>query len=193
MNYSVINNLPIDFCYRDYSLESLKNNADWFFENKSTRLEILKTAVSSQYQCDFLDYSCDSLKLLAKWLNSTFEKVPLTTSQLEEKRAKTASYIDIEDWRLSDISLSMVFDVGVFLGEMMIYNHQGLEWQQYLKNKKNNDYGHMIIDLGKIYMNPIWLVYIQVLKMADGSFSETCLSDIYNVWCDFMKSKLATM
>ena len=29
--------------------------------------------------------------------------------------------------------------------------------------------------------------------MADGSFSETCLSDIYNVWCDFMKSKLATM
>lgn len=193
MNYSVINNLPIDFCYRDYSLESLKNNADWFFENKSTRLEILKTAVSSQYQCDFLDYSCDSLKLLAKWLNSTFEKVPLTTSQLEEKRAKTASYIDIEDWRLSDISLSMVFDVGVFLGEMMIYNHQGLEWQQYLKNKKNNDYRHMIIDLGKIYMNPIWLVYIQVLKMADGSFSETCLSDIYNVWCDFMKSKLATM
>ena len=193
MNYSVINNLPIDFCYRDYSLESLKNNADWFFENKSTRLEILKTAVSSQYQCDFLDYSCDSLILLAKWLNSTFEKVPLTTSQLEEKRAKTASYIDIEDWRLSDLSLSMVFDVGVFLGEMMIYNHQGLEWQQYLKNKKNNDYGHMIIDLGKIYMNPIWLVYIQVLKMADGSFSETCLSDIYNVWCDFMKSKLATM
>ena len=189
MNYSVINNLPIDFCYRDYSLESLKSNADWFFENKSTRLEILKTAVSSQYQCVILDYSCDSLILLAKWLNSTFEKVPLTTSQLEEKRAKTASYIDIEDWRLSDISLSMVFDVGVFLGEMMIYNHQGLEWQQYLKNKKNNDYGHMIIDLGKIYMNPIWLVYIQVLKMADGSISETCLSDIYNVWCDFMKSK----
>lgn len=189
MNYSVINNLPIDFCYRDYSLESLKNNADWFFENKSTRLEILKTAVSSQYQCYFLDYSCDSLILLAKWLNSTFEKVPLTTSQLEEKRAKTASYIDIEDWRLSDISLSMVFDVGVFLGEMMIYNHQGLEWQQYLKNTKNNDYGHMIIDLGKIYMNPIWLVYIQVLKIADGSFSETCLSDIYNVWCDFLHSK----
>lgn len=189
MNYSVINNLPIDFCYRDYSLESLKNNADWFFENKSTRLEILKTAVSSQYQCDFLDYSCDSLILLAKWLNSTFEKVPLTTSQLEEKRAKTASYIDIEDWRLSDISLSMVFDVGVFLGEMMIYNHQGLEWQQYLKNTKNNDYGHMIIDLGKIYMNPIWLVYIQVLKMADGSFSKTCLSNLYKVWCDFLKYK----
>ena len=44
MNYSVINNLPIDFCYRDYSLESLKNNADWFFENKSTRLEILNYA-----------------------------------------------------------------------------------------------------------------------------------------------------
>ena len=83
----------------------------------------------------------------------------------------------------------MVFDVGVFLGEMMIYNHQGLKWQQYLKNKHNNDYGHVVINLGKIYMNPIWLVYIQVLKMADGSFSETCLSDIYNVWCDFMKSK----
>ena len=47
----------------------------------------------------------------------------------------------------------------------------------------------MVINWGKVSMNPIWLVYIQVLKMADGSFSETCLSDIYNVLCDFMKSK----
>lgn len=187
MNYNIINNLPIDFCYNNFNRNSLKSNADWFFNNKSERISILKTAVSSQYQCDFFDYSCDSLILLAKWLNSNFEKVPLTTSQLEEKRAKTASYIDIEDWRLSDASLSMIFDVGIFLGEMMINNHQGLKWQQYLKNKNNNDYGHMIIDLGKISMNPIWLVYIQVLKMADGFFSETCLSNLYKIWSDYLQ------
>ena len=185
MNYSIISNLPIDFRYKEYSQKHLKSNADWFYNNKSERLSILKTAVTHQHQCNLLDYSCDTLILLARWLNNNFEKIPLTASQLEKKRAENASYIKIEEWRLSDESLSMVFDVGVFLGEMMIFNHSYLEWQQYLRNKNNNDYGHMVINLGKVSMNPIWLVYIQVLKMADGSFSETCLSDIYNVWCDF--------
>ena len=188
MSYKIINNLPIDFCYNDYDRKSLKGFSDWFFNNKSERIAILVEELNSDHQCWSPDYTRTSLDLLAKWLSRNIEKVPLTASQYRKKRLITPSYIDIQEWRLSDSSLSRIFDVGVYFGEMMIYHHHELKWEQYLKNKKNNDYGHMIINMGNISMNPIWLVYIQALKIVNGIYSETCLSDLYETWCDFLQN-----
>ena len=188
MSYNIINNLPIDFCYNDYDRKSLKVFSDWFFNNKSERIAILVEELNSDHQCWSPDYTRASLDLLAKWLSRNIEKVPLTASQYRKKRLITPSYIDIQEWRLSDSSLSRIFDVGVYFGEMMIYHHHELKWEQYLKNKKNNDYGHMIINMGNISMNPIWLVYIQALKIVNGIYSETCLSDLYETWCDFLQN-----
>ena len=55
---------------------------------------------------------------------------------------------------------------------------------QYLKNRKNVDFGHMVIKLGKSEMNPVWLLYIFSLKVVDERERKDGLLGLYKIWED---------
>lgn len=78
-------------------------------------------------------------------------------------------------------------DVGIYLGDTMIFNNKDLKWEQYTKNKRENNYGHMVIKIRNLEMNPIWLIYILAIKIAKGVRKENGILEIYQIWCNILK------
>ena len=66
----------------------------------------------------------------------------------------------------------------------MIQNHKNknLKWTQFLGSRKNVDFGHMIIKLDKLEMNPVDLVYVFCLKVVDDRDEEDGLLGYYKIW-----------
>lgn len=167
---------PQDLALEAFSSKELKLYATTFFEKKSERLAELINRVSVDLEINpsELDLSENSLKLLEKWFVSQVEFVKLTKKEYEQKRSSIPDYIKIEDVKFSSNTFSLIFDVGIYFGETFIRKYPFLKWEQYFK--KTVDYGHMVIVVGKLPMNPFRLLSVVCWKILhknkDISFTE---------------------
>lgn len=184
-DYNVINNLPFGFDFYNRSQKELKKYSEWFFQNKELRIAELSHAVE-QYigKTWHKDYSICSFNELNLFLLENITSEPLTKDGLEKKRKIIPSHININPCDLTVKSLSLLVDTGIYWGEVIIKNHSLLHWEQYLpKNKNLVDYGHMVIVLeNHPPINPIWLMYIQGLKIIRKKASQNFLTDLYAIW-----------
>uniref|UniRef100_UPI0026F2B85D hypothetical protein n=1 Tax=uncultured Duncaniella sp. TaxID=2768039 RepID=UPI0026F2B85D len=119
---------------------------------------------------------------------SEFMKREITTEPLEEEyyaslRAKIPDYIDIPTNDLSRKSRSLLFDMGIYLGEVFIRTHHKLRWEQ---NKyKEADRGYMVIRINDglaPFFSPLWVIFILGGKVTDNTFVENGLLDVYNIY-----------
>lgn len=189
--YNIINDLPICYDFRNHNENELELYKKWFIENKNKRLNELKNIVNNTIEFEEWksDLSVSSLEELGKWLIDNTKTEKLSKKEFEEKKNKFPSYIDVQDWDFTIKTKSILIDVGIYLGEVVINNNNSLKWRQYTsKNKKDIDYGHMVIQIKNDYMNPVWLIYIQGLKIAHGtSKGKSLLSNLYAIWTDKAK------
>ncbi len=159
-----------------------------FWETKEIRLKKLIDNVASD--CNInpseLDFSEESLAVFDRWLVSHVECVKLTKEEYEWKREHIPDYIDIDDWKFSDETFSSIINVGLYLGEVMIRKHPELKWEQCLNGKKNINYGLMIIRVGKVEMNPMGLVDVTCLKIANKNKSPKRLHEIVHLWEEYL-------
>lgn len=186
-DYNVISNLPYGFDFRNQNRKEIAAYKTWFVENESIRLAELKNRVrQSNYSNINLDVSPNSLIGLGDFMAETIKKETLSKSQFEELRNRIPEYINIDSWDLTLESRSLLIDIGVYWGNVLIKNHPHLAWSQYIsRNKKDVNFGHMVIQINKdSYVNPIWLMYIQGLKVAKGTFERTSLYNLYIWWSE---------
>ena len=174
--YNIINNLPIGLDFYNYDKKKVKLYSDWFVNNKLIRVEELTHVIvaDTQFKTWRPDYSEESLTLLSE-------------NEYEEKKTSFSSEIHVENWDLSLATYSKIMDVGIYLGDTMIFNNKDLKWEQYTKNKRENNYGHMVIKIRNLEMNPIWLIYILAIKIAKGVRKENGILEIYQIWCNILK------
>lgn len=167
---------PQDLTLETFSSKELKKYAATFFEKKSERLAELINRVSADLDINpsELDFSENSLEIIENWFVSQVEFVKLTKKEYEQKRNSIPSYIQIEDVKFSSNTFSLIFDVGIYFGETFIRKYPFLKWEQYFK--KTVDYGHMVIIVGKLPMNPFRLLSVVCWKILhknkDISFTE---------------------
>ena len=163
--------------------------SNWFSNNKDIRIEELTHAIVSDSQ--FItwrpDYSEKSLTLLSHWFFNNVELEDISDNEYEKIRSSVSSDIYVDKWDLSLATYSKIMDVGIYLGDTMIFNNKDLKWEQYIKNKRDNNYGHMVIRIRNIEMNPIWLIYILAIKIAKGERKENGIIEIYKIWCNILK------
>jgi hypothetical protein len=183
--YHIINNLPFGFDFSNRNRKELREYSEWFFQNKRIRIAELCSAVDSFIGKTWNnDFSVRSFDELNYFLLSNIESKPLSEEELIVKRNNIPSYIDVETWDLTIKSRSLLIDIGIYWGEVIIKNHSQLHWEQYFpRNKKSIDYGHMVIMLGNNPpINPVWLMYIQGLKVIGGESSQDLLNRLYSIW-----------
>ena len=183
--YQIINNLPIDYQFSIKTKDELKLYGVWFTENKNIRIAYLKASVkiTKGFENWEADFTPESLKGLGKWLYENVETEKIPKKEYNKKRAETPSYIEVPDWDLTIKTRSLLVDVGIYFGEVFINTYQGLKWEQYFsKIKKDIDNGHLVIDLKKDSINPVWLLYIFGLGVAKKTKNENSLYDLFSVW-----------
>lgn len=187
--YQVIKNLPIDYDFSTKTKIELKLYGEWFKENKDIRInhliEVVKeTEGFNNWKADFTEAS---LNQLGKWLLENVIVEKISSEEYAIKREKTPDYIEIPDWDLSIKTRSILVDVGFYFGEVFIHTYQKLKWYQCF-SKINNDInnGHMIIKLKIKDINPVWLMYILGLGLADKTKNENSLHDLYKAWVKYV-------
>ena len=187
--YKIIDNLPFGFDFHNRSRKELMIYSEWFYQNKEQRMFELNRAIQ-QFTGKMWqqDYSINSLAELNLFLLNSIKSENLSKQELEEKKKRVPTYITIQDWDLTVKSRSLLVDVGIYWGEVIIYNNNSLHWEQFFsRNKNDNDYGHMVIMLKNSQrINPIWLMYIQGLKIIKGTVSQTFLNDLYSIWTSYI-------
>ena len=182
----IIENFPEDFLLGKYELKGVKTYGKKFMLTKQERMMSLINRVSQELNVNKkeLNYSENSLNHITKWLKNHITKRKLSKAEYKTKIKDIPDYIEVNDWDFDQNTISNIIDVGTYLGEVMIQNHKNknLKWTQFLGSRKNVDFGHMIIKLDKLEMNPVDLVYVFCLKAVDGREEEDGLLGYYKIW-----------
>jgi hypothetical protein len=191
--YKVIDDLPIGFNFNNRSENELKAYKEWFIRNKEKRLEELAKAVTADdgVSKDLkLDFSEESLIELGRWLKDNVSIEKLSPEAYDRKRKSVPSYIDINDWDLTVRTYSLLVDIGIYWGEVFIKEFPKLKWTQFIsKIKDDADHGHMVIrGFGKKdVFNPIRVMAMLGLSLADNSQGSERLHQLHLVWKAFLK------
>ena len=186
----IIENFPADLLLGKYELKGVKNYGKKFMLTKQERMNSLIKKVSQELKVseEDLDFSENSLNRITEWLKKNVSTRKLTKAEYELKRKNIPDYIDVDDWDFDQITISNIIDVGTYFGEVMIHNHKSknLKWTQFLRSRKNVDFGHMVIKLDKLEMNPVWLLSVFSLKVIDGRENKDGLLGLYKIWEEYI-------
>ena len=189
MAYKIIDNLPIDYEFSAKSKKELKLYENWFWENKEKRISELSQSVISTMSFEnwVPDFTSDSLKELGAWLKQNTETEKIPEAEYNKKRAEIPDYLKLNDWDLTVKTRSLLVDTGIYLGEVFIHTYPGMKWKQYFSTiKKDKDQGHMVINMLKDF-NPVWIMYIVGLGLADNTNDESCLFNVFETWSKYVK------
>ena len=192
-DYHTIDNLPFGFDFDNQDLRQLRAHEKWFFENKELRLTELQNAYHA-FCGEYLDYTPESLKGLGVFFLNAIVPEKRTAEEYAELRAMYPPEIPIDDYRPTNQSKSLMVDVGIYFGEVMIRNHKNMEWKQYItKNKRDIERGYMVIVINSnkymSWLNPIWVVNVMGSKVLDKTFPVNGIFNLYNIYCEKVDSK----
>ena len=188
INYNIIDNLPFGYDFSKHSIKELRQYRTWFFDTKQSRLDELNALIcrTPGYADWKMDYSEESLFQLGEFLKHVVEIRPLSPEVYKQRRESTSYYIDVSDWELTPRTISILIDLGMYVGDVLIKNHPGLKWIQYPgRGKIDANYGHMVILINtNNWVNPTRAMYITGLKVAKGTFTQEWFINSYNFWSD---------
>lgn len=145
------------------SKRELVDYREWFLDILPVRIPILEEAVRTTpgFERWCANENPESLDTLGEWLATQVETVARTSEELMQMREKMQSQfrniLPIEDWELSNRTYSMAMDCGMYLGQVMLRAHPArLRWDQDLRDKRDADYGQvLIVGTGVVSMNTV--------------------------------------
>ena len=130
-----------------------------------------------------MDFSINSLAEIEKWLETSIKSEVMPEEEYRQLRNAYLPEINIENWNLTDLSYSILYDVGVYYGEIIIHHFHNLKWMQYISaSKLNVDVGHMVIQTKykNCRMNPIWQIRILGFKLIEKKEPGNLLIELFN-------------
>ncbi len=187
--------LPTNVNFRDMKKSELKNYSDWFLNEKPSRLDILLSDVheTKGFHDWKMDKSPESLKRLGEWFAGKVARKSRTNE--DESSTKLQNDFDDQNLPLDFFTLSRAFDVGMYLGEVMISTFPFARWSQRLKPKNEFDYGKMVI-VGKnekMSMNPTHIATMIAYGLTDGTDSSDELFRMVDIWGELLNSSMSEL
>lgn len=150
MEYELINPPR---AYRNFYAATKKEANEywlWFNENLNIRIEQLSILINKETMFS-PDFSINSLGTIDNWLQNT-DKITKTNLRAEEIENINKHFlpqfqnrIPVRNFVLSNTSISIGFDVGIYIGQALRHNHPTLYWELYLGKGNEVDYNQPLL------------------------------------------------
>ena len=173
----------------DFTKTEAKEYLQWFLTIRSDRLKILEAHVQQAHPDWKLDYSKTSFDKLYHWFKDQIAYRPMNEKEKEEvkKQLSTtpllAEVIPIPQNTFTDQTVTVCFDVGVYLGDALIFNIPELTWLQKLRSTNYIDYAQPLIAKkeSKVPLNPRRALEGIASRILDNDVKEIALVEVFDM------------
>jgi hypothetical protein len=177
--------------FREMSKKELVDYNRWFLDVLPERIDELGKAVNSSP--GFGDwkptYLPDSLNTLGKWFAAQVQTRQHTPEELSSIPSHVMEWVSEGELTNQTISLSM--DVGMYLGQLLLLNNPSLKWDQIFGSRKFIDYGQPVLVgfKGDVPLNPVHIVVTLAYGLAKKARDSKDLRKIYDTWIEMVKNR----
>ena len=184
MTYEIIQP-PVTLQFQEMTKKELKNYFQWYMYILPERIEELTSAVNQTagFEGWQPDLTPSSLDLLGEWFASNVERRFRTEKEKQEMKEKLISPIEISDYELTEQTISISMDIGMYVSQVFLKNNPSLKWEQPFGSKNNIDYGQPAI--AKFiygFFNPTHIMITLAYGISKKNKTGSRLREIYNHW-----------
>lgn len=193
MKYSLINPpspIHLDIDFRELPKPLLKEYFSWHMNAMEERLKILERAIqtSKGYEDWTSTYEVESLKRLGKWFVEQIYITPKSRELVEYERDMLHEMrIEPVHWEFTEETISLCFDVGLYLSNTLTTQLPDLKWIQPLRSINTPNYGEPVISNGKLNMDSWNIMHVIALKLIKPPYDTDIIYDIYHIWHHLLK------
>jgi len=173
------------------SLEDVQNYFEWFMAIKDKRLSIFYNQV---FRSEKVEFSEDKLQAIFYFFRENLTTKQLIPEEVERKRLRLPKKLQkihkVLDYEFIEPTYTMMFDAGIYLGELLIKTISGLNWVI----EKDDEMAHfgepILMKKGMtIDANPTAVFYVMALKIKEGDIKEDFLLEAFNTNKDKFEGK----
>ena len=178
---------PFNRAPHELSTVEAKQYFNWFMDQMPFRLQILKDMVASTIpEPLFSSLSEQAFYEMGVWLDKHLDMRELSPEEIEQNLVIFPQWIhsSLPKMVLSERSISLCMDIGIYFGKMMIHNHPTLFWDYVRKPKSDANFQKTVISgfPKKMNLNPVQIVYVIANKKMNGVSTMDEFTTTYNVW-----------
>ncbi len=185
---------PVNVPFDEMPRAQARQHFNWFVTQIPERLDVLSRTLSANGgETVCLDFSPESLERLGSWFDKHIESRPMSQDELAQENAVLPEWFiklgDREDWILTDETLSLCSDIGIYFGEVMRYQYPVLNWDYVKSGRKFIDYNRPVIApiKGLIErMCPQQVVVRLAMKCAEGGNAQELMRMRWEYWSNLM-------
>lgn len=145
---------PFTLKFWEMSKKELRDYFRWFLDVTPERINELASAVKSSpgFEDWEPDYTPTSLNALGSWFAVQIQTRPRTHEEIEEIAAQ--SPFPRSGQELTNRTISLAMDIGMYLSEVLLRNNPSLRWDQLFGSKRFIEYGQPVL-VGFVHDTPI--------------------------------------
>jgi len=195
----MLRSLEPDRCFRAMTDEQSRCYYEWFLGQMPERIEELEHLVRSTpgFGAWRADKTPTSLNTLGQWFAATVKKRPLS----QEERDAILRSLDpsrpysVQDWTLTTESLSLCFDVAMYLSAVMLRNLAGVHWGRVTKPKRDADLNQPVllgfgvptaVPMPAFPLNSLRVVRVLAYGLAEEKKVGSGLRQVYDTWAVYV-------
>lgn len=175
----------------DFTKDEAKEYFQWFLSTKDERIKILEAHAQLLYPQWKADHTKFSLIELYQWFKGQIAyramsdeekqaiKVQLSTTPL------LANVIPIPEATFTDTTVTICFDVGIYLGQTLIRHDESLTWTYVMKPSRYIYFAQPVIAKKevRVHLNPRAVIEVLAGKILDNDITKpNNLEQLFNVW-----------
>jgi hypothetical protein len=146
MAYNIIQP-PFRMKFREMPKSELKAYFQWFLNVIPSRIAELANAVreSPDFEDWRPDYTPKSLEPLGSWLAKQVDTRPRMAEELQDIAEGLSYPEEVSASQLTNRTISLAMDVGMYLSQVFLRNHPSLKWDQPFGSKRFIDYRQPVL------------------------------------------------
>jgi hypothetical protein len=178
--------VPIDM-NQDRSLitnKTVKVYFDWFLNIKEDRIKIFYNEI---FKTKDVKLSINNLTQIYIFLKENIKVRTLNQEKIDKEQEKLPQQIrdihKIDNYEFIEPTYSIIFDSGIYFGELLRKEILGLEWKPEM-NRRMVYFGKPVLEKEGIKgsLEPIAIMYILANQMYKGTINSNRLIDLYVTW-----------
>jgi hypothetical protein len=184
---------PLQIKFREMNNPQAKEYLLWFQEQIPIRVVELASYVKSfpEYSNWEPSLNPSSLNSLGHWF---FEQVKIRKRSKVEMDIINASVVDwfrnnfdIPDWDLTEVTISLSIDIGMYLGRIVENKNQNLVWKLGSKPRNNINYQQpVLVGSGIVEFNPVHIVTTLAYGIANQNNGPERLRELCDIWINLL-------
>jgi len=174
------------------SKKELQEYFRWFLDMIPVRTNELAKAVreSPGFGIWQPDYSPVSLNMLGDWCANQIETRTRTHNELRNIKEGSAYPIEVPTEELTNRTISIAMDIGMYISQVFLRNHPSLRWAQQFGSKRSIDYAQpVLVEFNPGPFNPVQMMVSYAYGLASQKKTGEGLRNIYNIWSNMICSK----